>query len=143
MRQFGISLKEKESRVSGEVPEILVSFHSSGSTSHQWRKLQNPWFPGRTPFRPSSGTKKGLFAQQGAGPTCILYLAEEALDRSDFLPSLDQDLLELYGQYRSTLGNHMDVEKAHSLEPRSIFHFHLPSSYLSLVCSRYSHLSRS
>nr|ARX11190.1 ribosomal protein L10 [Thalassia testudinum] len=151
MRQFGISVKEKESRVSGEVPDILVSFHSSGSTSNQWRKLKNPWFPGRTPFRPSSGTEKGFFAQldQGAGPTCISYLAEEASDRSDFLttPKLDQDLLSLYGQYRSTLVDHMDVDKAHSLEPqeleRSLFHWNLPSSYLSFVCSRYSHLSRS
>nr|YP_009400324.1 ribosomal protein L10 [Stratiotes aloides]ARX11221.1 ribosomal protein L10 [Stratiotes aloides] len=152
MRQFGRSFQEKERKyvlhleiVSREErsPDILVSFHSSGSTSNQWRKLKNPWFPGRTPFRPrDSKTEKGFFAQldQGAGPTCISYLAEEASDRSDFLPSLDQDLLELYGQYRSTLVDHMDVEKASSLEPpeleTSLFHFHLPSSYLCFVCSR-------
>nr|ARX11196.1 ribosomal protein L10 [Najas guadalupensis] len=139
MRQFGRRFQDQESRVSGT--EMMVSFHSSGSTSHQWRKLNNP---GRTPFRPR--TEKGCFAQldQGAGPTCISSLAEEASDRSDFLPSFDQDLLSLYGQYRSTLVSHMDVDQAHSLEPqeleRSLFHFHLPSSYLSFVCS---HLSRS
>ena len=137
MRQLVRRLKDQESGT-----EMMVSFHSSGSTSHQWRKLNNP---GRTPFRPrlDSHLMKGCFAQldQGAGPTCISSLAEEASDRSDFLPSFDQDLLSLYGQYRSTLVSHMDVDQAHSLEPeRSLFHFHLPSSYLSLVCS---HLSRS
>ncbi|KAK4716487.1 hypothetical protein R3W88_014825 [Solanum pinnatisectum] len=54
---LGRSLLQKKSllRVSGEErsPEILISFHSSGSTSNQWRKLKNPWFPGRTLFRPS------------------------------------------------------------------------------------------
>nr|UOL65098.1 ribosomal protein subunit L10 [Dimetra craibiana] len=148
---FGRSILQKKSllRVSGEErsTEILISFHSSGSTSNQWRKLKNPWFPGRTLFRPScfgTGKKKRFFAQlaHSAGPTCILYLAEEASDRLEFLPSLDsmdQDLLLLYGQYRSTLVDHMDVEKAYSnfdeLET-SLFHFYLPSSYLSFVCSR-------
>ncbi|MCD7466975.1 hypothetical protein HAX54_004093 [Datura stramonium] len=62
---FGRSLLQKKSlvTVSGEErsPEILISFHSSGSTSNQWRKLKNPWFPGRTLFRPScfgTGKKK-------------------------------------------------------------------------------------
>nr|YP_010593500.1 ribosomal protein L10 [Jasminum sambac]UBB41825.1 ribosomal protein subunit L10 [Jasminum fluminense]UBB41827.1 ribosomal protein subunit L10 [Jasminum kitchingii]UOL65105.1 ribosomal protein subunit L10 [Jasminum nummularifolium]UOL65106.1 ribosomal protein subunit L10 [Jasminum pauciflorum]UZO68698.1 ribosomal protein L10 [Jasminum mackeeorum] len=148
---FGRSILQKKSllRVSGEErsKEILISFHSSGSTSNQWRKLKNPWFPGRTLFRPScfgTGKKKRFFAQlaHSAGPTCILYLAEEASDRLEFLPSwdsMDQDLLLLYGQYRSTLVDHMDVEKAYSnldeLET-SLFHFYLPSSYLSFVCSR-------
>ena len=95
---FGRSLLQKESllRVSGEErsPEILILFHSSGSTSNHWRKLKNPWFPGRTPFRPSccgTGKKKRFFAQlaHSAGPTCILYLAEEASDRLEFLPSWD------------------------------------------------------
>nr|AOW69013.1 ribosomal protein L10 [Brassica oleracea var. capitata]QGW48468.1 hypothetical protein [Raphanus sativus]QWC55381.1 ribosomal protein L10 [Brassica oleracea var. gongylodes]USF18082.1 ribosomal protein L10 [Brassica oleracea var. italica]WAW83338.1 ribosomal protein L10 [Brassica rapa var. purpuraria] len=49
---FGRSLLQRESlyRVSGEErsPEILILFHSSGSTSNQWRKLKNPLFPGRT-----------------------------------------------------------------------------------------------
>lgn len=149
---FRRSLLQRESllRVSGEErsPEILISFHSSGSTSNQWRKLKNPWFPGRTPFRPScceTGKKKGFrfFAQlaHSAGPTCILYLAEEASDRLEFLPSLDsmdQDLLSLYGQYRSTLVDHMDVEKASDFDEleTSLFHFYLPSSYLCFVCSR-------
>ena len=47
---FGTSLIHRESllRVSGEErnPYILISFHSSGSTSNQWRKLENQWFPG-------------------------------------------------------------------------------------------------
>nr|UTS76862.1 ribosomal protein L10 [Tiquilia plicata] len=144
---FGRSLLQKQSllRVSGEErsPEILISFHSSGSTSKQWRKLKNPWFPGRTLFRPScfgTGKKKRFFAQlaHSAGPTCILYLAEEASDRLEFLPSGDQDLLLLYGQYRSTLVDHMDVEKAYNLDEleTSLFHFYLPSSYLCFVCSR-------
>lgn len=147
---LGKSLLQRESllRVSGEErsPEILISFHSSGSTSNQWRKLKNPWFP--APFRPScceTGKKKGFrfFAQlaHSAGPTCILYLAEEASDRLEFLPSLDsmdQDLLSLYGQYRSTLVDHMDVEKASDFDEleTSLFHFYLPSSYFCFVCSR-------
>ena len=146
---FGKSLLQRESllRVSGEErsPEILISFHSSGSTSNQWRKLKNPWFPGRTLFRPScfrTGKKKRFFAQlaHSAGPTCISYLAEEASDRLEFLPSwdsMDQDLLLLYGQYRSTLVDHMDVEKASHFDEleTSLFHFYLPSSYLCFVCS--------
>lgn len=154
---FGIRLLQRESllRVSGEErsPEILISFHSSGSTSNQWRKLKNPWFPGRTPFGPSCcepGKNQRFFAQlaHSAGPTCILYLAEEASDRLELLPSwdsIDQDLLSLYGQYRSTLVDHMDVEKASDLNEleTSLFHFYLPSSYLSFVCSREEfHLSR-
>nr|USM75405.1 ribosomal protein L10 [Allotropa virgata] len=148
---FGRSLLQRESllRVSGEEersPDILISFHSSGSTSNQWRKLKNPWFPGRTLFRPSccgTGKKKRFFAQlaHSAGPTCISYLAEEASDRLECLPSwdsMDQDLLSLYGQYRSTLGDHMDIEKASNLDEleASLFHFYLPSSYLCFVCSR-------
>nr|YP_010853325.1 ribosomal protein L10 [Syzygium samarangense]WGM81743.1 ribosomal protein L10 [Syzygium samarangense] len=147
---FGRSLLQRESllRVSGEErsQEILISFHSSGSTSNQWRKLKNPWFPGRTSFRPSccgTGKKKRFFAQlaHSAGPTCISYLAEEASDRLEFLPSwdsMDHDLLSLVGQYRSTLVDHMDVEKAYDLDEleTSLFHFYLPSSYLCFVCSR-------
>nr|YP_010204406.1 ribosomal protein L10 [Evolvulus alsinoides]YP_010204415.1 ribosomal protein L10 [Evolvulus alsinoides]UAV12010.1 ribosomal protein L10 [Evolvulus alsinoides]UAV12019.1 ribosomal protein L10 [Evolvulus alsinoides]UJP68058.1 ribosomal protein L10 [Evolvulus alsinoides] len=145
----GRSLLQKKSllRVSGEErsPEILISFHSSGSTSNQWRKLKNPWFPGRTIFRPSSfltGKKKRFFAQlaHSAGPTCISYFFEEASDRLEFLPSWDsmsQDLLLLYGQYRSTLVDHMDVEKASNFSELEtyFFHFYLPSSYLCFVCS--------
>jgi hypothetical protein len=148
---FGRSLLQRESllRVSGErYPEILILFHSSGLTSNQWRKLKNLWFPGRTLFRPScfgTGKKKRFFAQlaHSAGPTCILYLAEEASDRLEFLPSwdsMDQDLLLLYGQYRSTftLVDHMDVEKAYHLDELEMdfFNFYLPSSYLCFVCSR-------
>ena len=50
---------------------------------------------------------------------------------------MDQDLLLLYGQYRSTLVDHMDVEKATNLDEieTSLFHFYLPSSYLCFVCS--------
>lgn len=147
MMPFGRSLLQRETllRVSGEErsPEILILFHSSGLTSNQWRKLKNLWFPGRTLFRPRTGKKKRFFAQlaHSAGPTCILYLAEEASDRLEFLPSwdsMDQDLLLLYGQYRSTLVDHMDVEKASDFEEleTSFFHFHLPSSYLCFVCSR-------
>nr|UPI49072.1 ribosomal protein L10 [Comandra umbellata] len=147
---FGRSLLQRESllRVSGEErsPEILISFHSSGSTSNQWRKLKNPWFPGRTPFRPSccgTGKKKRFFAQlahSAAGPTCILlYLAEKASDGLEFLPSffsMDQDLLSLYGQYRSTFLDHMmDVEKASDFDELETSLFYLPSSYLCFVCS--------
>lgn len=149
---FGKSILQRESllRVSGEErsPEILILFHSSGLTSNQWRKLKNLWFPGRTLFRPScfgTGKKKRFFAQlaHSAGPTCILYLAEEASDRLEFLPSwdsMDQDLLLLYGQYRSTftLVDHMDVEKTYHFDEleTSFFNFYLPSSYLCFVCSR-------
>nr|YP_009730997.1 ribosomal protein L10 [Epirixanthes elongata]QBB73158.1 ribosomal protein L10 [Epirixanthes elongata] len=145
-----ISILQREKsmlRLSGEErspEEILISFHSRGSTSNQWRKLKNTWFPGITPFRPSccetGQITKGFrfFAQldQSAGPTCMLYLAEEASDRLEFFPSfdsLDQDLLSLYGQYRSTVVFHMDVEKAADFVDEletSLFHFYLPSSYL-------------
>ncbi|KAI8022115.1 hypothetical protein LOK49_LG03G00144 [Camellia lanceoleosa] len=102
--------RERLLRVSGEErsPEILISFHSSGLTSNQRRKLKNLWFPSRTLFRPSCcGTKKKkkrFFAQlaHSAGPTCIPYLAEKASDRLEFLSSwdsMDQDLLSLYRKY--------------------------------------------
>ncbi|GJS60514.1 hypothetical protein Tco_0655298 [Tanacetum coccineum] len=91
---------------------------------------------------PLTGKKKQFFAQlaHSAGPTCISYLAEEASDRLEFLPSwdsMDQDLLLLYGQYQSTLVDHMDVEKASHFDEleTSIFHFYLPSSYLCFACS--------
>ncbi|KAA0041965.1 ribosomal protein L10 [Cucumis melo var. makuwa] len=63
--------------------------------------------------------KKGFFAQlaHSAGPTFILYLSEEGSDSLEFLPSwdsMDQDLLSLYGKYRSSLVDHMDVEKKES-----------------------------
>lgn len=150
---FGRSLLKRESsllRVSGEErsPEILISFHSSGSTSNQWRKLKNQWFPGRTPFRPScceTGKKKRFLAQlaHSAGPTCILYLAEEASDRLEFLPSwdsMDQDLLSLYGQYRSTLVDHMDVEKASLMNWKHLFSifFYLVHIFVSCVPGRNS-----
>ena len=151
---LGRSLLPRESLlpVSGEEssPEILISFHSSGSTSNQWRKLKNPWFPGRTPFRPScceTGKKKRFFAQlaHSAGPTCILYFTEKAPGNiwSEFIPSRDsmsQNIIPSYGQYQYTLVDHMDVEKASDLENESeletsLFHFHLPSSYPCFVCS--------
>nr|QKI31995.1 ribosomal protein L10 [Ombrophytum subterraneum] len=152
---FGRSLLQRESslyRVSGEErsPEIIISFHSSGSTSNPWRKLKKPWFPGRTPFFCPSGSgkkkKKRFFAQLAhrAGPACISYFTKEASDRFEFLPSwdfVDQDLISLYGQYQSTLVDHlvdhMDVEKASDLDEWETSLFYLPSSYLSFVCSRY------
>ncbi|WOG86522.1 hypothetical protein DCAR_0205733 [Daucus carota subsp. sativus] len=88
---FGKTILQRESllRVIGEErsPEILISFHSGGSTYNQWRKLKYPWFSGRTLFRPSclgTGKKEPYFAQlaHSAGPTCISYLAEEASDRN-------------------------------------------------------------
>ncbi|CAN6454895.1 unnamed protein product [Victoria cruziana] len=94
---FGISLLQRESllRVSGEErsPEILISFHSSGSTSNQWQKLKNPCC--------GTSKKKWFFAQlaHSSSPTCISK-AEEASYRLEFLPSwdsMDQDLLSLYG----------------------------------------------
>ncbi|KAG5580540.1 hypothetical protein H5410_051167 [Solanum commersonii] len=113
----------------------------------QWRKLKNPWFLDRTLFHPScfgTGKKKWFFAQlvHSAGPTCISYLAEEASDMLDFLPSwdsMDQDLFLLYGQYRSTLVDHMDVEKATNLDEieTSLLHFYLPSSYLCFGSGAY------
>ncbi|KAI8022103.1 hypothetical protein LOK49_LG03G02124 [Camellia lanceoleosa] len=144
---FERSLLQRESllRVSGEErsPEILISFHSSGSTSNKWRKLKNIWFQENPISRPSCCvTEKEMPLQlsHSASPTCISYLAEEALDRLEFLPSwdsMDQDLLSLYGQYRSTLVDHMDVEKVYNFDELeiSLFHFYLPSSYLCFVCS--------
>nr|GFA27138.1 ribosomal protein L10, mitochondrial [Tanacetum cinerariifolium] len=126
---------------------IRKKFSTEGKpvTSNQWRKLKNPWFLGRTLFRPScfrTGKKKRFFAQlaHSAGPTCISYLAEEASDRLEFIPfwdSMDQDLLLLYRQYQSTLVDHMDVEKSSQFDEleTSLFHFNLPSSYLCFVCS--------
>lgn len=83
-----------------------------------------------------SGKKKQTLAHS-AGPTCRLSLAEEASDRLPSWDSMDQDLLSLYGQYRSTKVDHMNVEKASSFDEleTSLFHFYLPSSYLSFVCS--------
>ncbi|KAL9378180.1 hypothetical protein Peur_029515 [Populus x canadensis] len=143
--------KHVSSKWRGKISRDSYLIPFTGLTSNQWRKLKNLWFPGRTPFRPScfgTGKKKRFFAQlaHSASPTCILYLAKEASDRLEFLPSwdsMDQDLLLLNGQHRSTLVHHMDVEKASDfffpsdfdeLET-SLFHFYLPSSYLSFVCS--------
>ncbi|CAN4077040.1 unnamed protein product [Withania somnifera] len=137
---FGRSLLQKKSllQVSREErsPEILISFHSGGSTGNQWKKLKNPWFLGRTLFRPSCfgiEKKKRFFARlaHSAGPTCISYLAKEELNGLELLPSwdsMDQDLILLYGQYRSTLVDHMDVEKARNLDEieTSLFHFVYP-----------------
>ncbi|KAK4343782.1 hypothetical protein RND71_036876 [Anisodus tanguticus] len=69
----------------------------------------------------SNRKKEAVFRTlaHSAGPTCISYLAEEASTKLEFLPSwdsMDQDLLLLYGQYRSTLVDHMDVEKASHLD---------------------------
>ena len=127
--------------------ETHVLFHASGLTSNQWRKLKNLWFPGRTVFHPScrkTAKKKGFSAQlpHSAGPTCVLYLPEEASDKLELLPSRDskdqQDLLLLYGQYQATLVDHVDIEKASDFDEleTSLFNFYLPSSYLSFVCSR-------
>nr|QPK67177.1 ribosomal protein subunit L10 [Erodium gruinum] len=124
----------------------FISFHSSGSTSRQSRKLKNPWFPGSTLFSATCfGNRKRVFEYlvQSPGPTRQLYWDEKAADRLELLPSSSgdsthQDPLSLYGQYRSTLVSHMDVEKASHLDEleTSLFHFYLPSSYLSFVCSR-------
>nr|QXE43936.1 ribosomal protein L10 [Ginkgo biloba] len=156
---FGRSLLQSKTRDIEKIsPEIIISFHSSGSTSNQWRKPKNPWFPGRTPFRPSCRTddgelmdrkeKQGWFSAQlahSAGPTCISYLTEKAPGNiwSEFLPSRDsvnRNIISSYGQYQSTLVDHMDVEKASDSENESeletsLFHFHLPSSYPCFVCS--------
>ena len=104
-----------------DLKEIHVLFHSNGLTSNQWRKLKNLWFLGRTIFHPScrkTEKKKGFSAQlpHSAGPTWVLYFPEEASNKLDLLPSQDskdqQDLLLLYGQYVSTLVDHVDIEKA-------------------------------
>lgn len=156
---FGKSIIQRKTQDIGKrSPDIIILFHSSGSTSNQWRKPKNPWFPGRTLFRPSCRTdggelmdrkeKQGRFSAQlahSAGPTCILYFTEKAPGNiwSEFIPSRDsmsQNIIPSYGQYQYTLVDHMDVEKASDLENESeletsLFHFHLPSSYLFFVCS--------
>ncbi|MFS8031133.1 hypothetical protein Hanom_Chr17g01542161 [Helianthus anomalus] len=50
---------------------------------------------------------------------------------------MDQDPLLLYGQYRSPLVDHMDVQKASHFDEleTSLFHFYLHSSYLCFVFS--------
>uniref|UniRef100_A0A2P2J6Y3 Ribosomal protein L10 n=1 Tax=Rhizophora mucronata TaxID=61149 RepID=A0A2P2J6Y3_RHIMU len=128
------------------VSKNIVLFHTGGLTCNQWRKLKNLCSPGgRILFRPNSygnGKKKRFFAllNQSAGPTCILYLAEEASNKHEFLTSLqsvDQDLLLLYGQHQSTLLDHKSVEKASSFDEMgaSLFDFYLPAAYLSFLCS--------
>nr|WRW54399.1 ribosomal protein L10 [Styphnolobium japonicum] len=147
---FGRSLLQRESllRVSGEErsPEILISFHSSGSTSNQWRKLKKR-FPGRTPFRPSccetgkrSGFSHSLLIVQVPLVYCIWpkkhrtgwssYLLGTPWTKICFHYMGNIDLL--------TLVDHMDVEKASDFDEleTSLFHFYLPSSYLCFVCSR-------
>ncbi|CAK7322404.1 unnamed protein product [Dovyalis caffra] len=72
-----------------------------------------------------------------SSPTCILYLAEEASDRLEFLPSwdsMDQDLLLLYGQYRSTLGAaEAGAERTNRLVNRESCH--LLNTTLSIIDS--------
>nr|BDG69857.1 ribosomal protein L10 [Pseudotsuga sinensis var. wilsoniana] len=156
---FGRNIIQRKTQDIGKIYlEIIISFHSSGSTSNQWRKPKNPWFPGRTPFRPSYRTdddklmdrkeKQSWFSTQfahSAGPTCILYFTEKAPSNiwSEFIPyrdSMNRNIIPSYGQYQYTLVHHVDVEKAYDLENESeletsLFHFHLPSSYPCFVCS--------
>ncbi|CAI9094195.1 OLC1v1029889C1 [Oldenlandia corymbosa var. corymbosa] len=118
--------------------EIIVSFHSSGLTCNQWRKLKNLWAPGKTLFRPSCvGEKKDQFLSQygqSGGPTCLAVFPKEAANK---IESIDEDLLLLYGKYGSTLVDHMDIQKGATLaeSESSLFDFCLPSSYLSFLCS--------
>ena len=122
----------------------LQRFLSSGSTSNQGRKLDHG-FPVEPHFAQvvAEPEKEAVF--RAACSLCwshfSIYLAEKASDRLEFQPSwdsMDQDLLSLYGQSRSTLVDHMDVEKAYDFDEMetSLFHFYLPSSYLCFVCFR-------
>ncbi|GJV28734.1 hypothetical protein Tco_1385182 [Tanacetum coccineum] len=131
--------RSKRSQVSLKIEESISQLCHSEELFYRGKACYE------TLFRPScfrTGKKKRFFAQlaHSAGPTCISYLAKEASDRLEFLPfwdSMDQDLLLLYGQYQSTLVDHMDVEKASHFDEleTSLFHFYLPSSYLCFVCS--------
>ncbi|KAG9141511.1 hypothetical protein Leryth_025493 [Lithospermum erythrorhizon] len=119
----------------GKTSEILISSHSQvnqATTMAKNSKIHG--FPVEPYFCPSCfwrKKKRFLFAQ--------LAWVAEASGRLEFLPSgdsMDQDLLLLYGQYRSTLVDHMDVEKASHFDEcwKHLFPFHLPSSYL-VSCS--------
>nr|UPI49018.1 ribosomal protein L10 [Balanophora laxiflora] len=127
--------------------EIIISFYSSSSTSNQWRKLKNLWFPGKTIFCPNYPScfikikKIGEFTQLTPR---ILYLAEpDKLKLPSYWDS--QDLLSLYGQYLSTttLVDHMDVKKASdffdqirksNLLKISFCCYFLPSFYFCFLC---------
>nr|AJP33517.1 ribosomal protein L10 [Gnetum gnemon]QJH91877.1 ribosomal protein L10 [Gnetum gnemon] len=101
---------------------------------------------------PSSIKEKRFSAQlaHSAGPTCLFSFTETAPGNiwKEFIPyrdSMSRNIIPLYGQYQSTLVDHMDVEKASDLENADLeneylletylFHFHLPSSYLCFLCS--------
>lgn len=120
-----IVIRKKAQEIEKKSPYILL-FHCSGLTSRQWRQLKNILcaFRGRTLFQPNykgklpHKNKQGGFIEQlasSAGPTCILYLIEEAPNNtwSQLLPSAfyNQNLVLLYGQLQSTSVNHMDIEK--------------------------------
>nr|UPI48987.1 ribosomal protein L10 [Balanophora reflexa] len=136
--------------------EIIISFYSSSSTSNQWRKLKNLWFPGKTIFCPNyPSCLLGDKFTQLTPRIIILYLAEP--DKLKKLPYyywdfLNQDLLSLYGQYLSTttftLVDHMDVKKAYDffmddqiiksnslkIEEISFCCYFLPSFYFCFSC---------
>nr|QIA60867.1 ribosomal protein S10 [Makinoa crispata] len=146
LRKKALSLRSSALRaqeIEKQYPYIL-SFHCSGLTSRQWRQIKNILctIKGKTLFKPKERKRKKNPNNRGhwiaqlapsAGPTCILYLAKKAPNNtwSQLLPpaSYSQNLVLLYGQDGSTVFNHMDMEKATTLETTLVF-----QQLLGLMC---------
>nr|YP_009674938.1 ribosomal protein L10 [Haplomitrium hookeri]QDE12946.1 ribosomal protein L10 [Haplomitrium hookeri] len=137
-----------------QYPYILL-FHRSGLTSRQWRQIKNILctIKGQTLFKPKEKKRsrnilpnnQGHWIAQlasSAGPTRLLYLTKEAPNHtwSQLLPSASysQNIVLSYGQDRSTVFNHMDIEKATTLETKSVFQQLLGLMLLPGACLLFS-----
>nr|YP_009674853.1 ribosomal protein L10 [Fossombronia foveolata]QDE12819.1 ribosomal protein L10 [Fossombronia foveolata]QIA59952.1 ribosomal protein S10 [Fossombronia cristula] len=153
LQKKALSLRSSALRaqeIEKQYPYIL-SFHCSGLTSRQWQQIKNILctIKGKTLFKPKEKKRKksilpnnrGHWIAQlasSAGPTCILYLTKKAPNNtwSQLLPpaSYSQNLVSLYGQDRSTVFNHMDMEKATTLETTLVFQQLLGFMFLPGAC---------
>nr|YP_009545087.1 ribosomal protein L10 [Gymnomitrion concinnatum]AZB86830.1 ribosomal protein L10 [Gymnomitrion concinnatum] len=159
LRKKALSLRSSALRraedIEKQYPYILL-FHRSGLTSRQWRQIKNILctIKGKTLFKPKEieENKNSLPNNRGgghwiaqlassAGPTCILYLTKKAPNNTWsqlLLPtaaSYSQNLVLLYGQdVGATVLNHMDMEKATTLETTSVFQQLLGLMFLPGAC---------
>nr|UYI31453.1 ribosomal protein L10 [Calypogeia sphagnicola f. sphagnicola]UYI31495.1 ribosomal protein L10 [Calypogeia suecica]WCP19018.1 ribosomal protein L10 [Calypogeia suecica]WCP19144.1 ribosomal protein L10 [Calypogeia suecica]WCP19186.1 ribosomal protein L10 [Calypogeia sphagnicola f. sphagnicola] len=158
LRKKALSLRSSALRraedIEKQYPYILL-FHCSGLTSRQWRQIKNILctIKGKTLFEPRERKKNknslpnnrggGHWIAQlasSAGPTCILYLTKKAPNNtwSQLLLPLapySQNLVLLYGQdVGATVFNHMDMEKATTLETTSVFQQLLGLMFLPGAC---------
>nr|QIA60077.1 ribosomal protein S10 [Radula japonica] len=153
IRKKALSLRSSALRRAQEIekqyPYILL-FHCSGLTSRQWRQIKNILctIKGKTLFKPKEKKNKNIMPRDhwiaqfaySAGPTCILYVTKKAPNNTWsqlLLPPAyySQNLVLLYGQDGgATVFNHMDMEKATTLETTLLFQQLLGLLFLPGAC---------